>query len=57
MPEVPQNPETTTVIDSFHQNWCAGANVINSWGSACQGGQVQSGTMIRYKDHGNVTVP
>ena len=57
MPEVPQNPETTTVIDSFHQNWCAGANVTNSWGSACQGAQVQSGTMIRYKDHGNVTVP
>ncbi len=57
MPKPPQNPESNTVVDSFHQNWCAGANVSNPWGSVCQGGPVQSGTMIRYIDHGQVTVP
>ena len=57
MPISPQQPETTTLIDSFSQKWCAGASVSNSWGSACQGGQVQAGTMKRYLDHGDVTVP
>jgi hypothetical protein len=57
MPISPQQPETTTIVDSFGQTWCAGITVSNPWGSACQGAQVQSGTMKRFLDHGDVTVP
>jgi hypothetical protein len=57
MPISPQQPETNTLVDSFHQNWCSGSSASNSWGSACVGGQTQSGTLQRFIDHGQVTVP
>jgi hypothetical protein len=57
MPTSPQQPEGNTLVDSFSQTWCGGVNVSNPWGSGCQGAQVQSGTVKRYIDHGDVTVP
>jgi hypothetical protein len=57
MPLAPQQPQLTTLVDSFPQGWCAGASVANSWGSACQGAGVQNGTQKRFLDHGNVSVP
>jgi hypothetical protein len=57
MPLAPQQPPLNTLVDSFPQAWCAGAGVSNSWGSACQGAGVQNGTLKRYLDHGDVTVP
>jgi len=57
MPISPQPGPPYTLVDSFSQAWCAGASVSNAWGATCQGASVQNGTMKRFLDHGNVTVP
>jgi hypothetical protein len=57
MPQSPQDPLGTTLVDTLSQIWCSGAQDSNEWGTACQGVQLQNGTVKHFLDHAEVTVP
>lgn len=58
---MPQDPNlgspSTVLVDSIPQSWCAGSSVDNLWNVGCYGAPIQSDTIKRFLDHGQITIP